>query len=255
MRVSLSKLGQFSAASVAFVVGLGLSCASWAQTSTFEASLSQGLSTSQRLTRLENQVHYLSQQLAKVSSINQQISDLRGQIEMNQHTLTMLKQQLVILNQKQAEMDASKKLAAVTPKEDMQMLVKKAVPMTGKQKDVEAYHQAYNDLLKRRYPQATTAFESFLKKYPKSKLVGDAQFWLGDLYLAQGRPDKATQEFRKVANNPSNIKAPDAMYKLGMIFLANGDLAHAKEMFTKVVNNYKGTEAAGLAAKQLKSMH
>lgn len=237
------------------VASLSFAAISWAQTPTIQTNISQGLSTSQRLTRLENQIQYLSQQLTKVNALNQQISDLRGQIEVNQHAVSELKQQLIDLSKKQEEMRASARLAAVTPKEDLRELVKKPVSMSSKQKDVEAYHQAYNDLLKRRYTKATQAFEQFVKQYPKSKLVGDAQFWLGDLYLAQGRPDKATQAFRKVANDPTNIKAPDAMYKLGMIFLANGDLAHAKEMFTKVVANYKGTDAAGLAAKQLKSMH
>ncbi len=224
-------------------------------TAVFQAHLSQDLTVSQRLTRLENQVQHLSQKPDQADTMREQLADLRGRVETNQHALSALQSQVALLQKQQEEWSASQRLRAATPKKDMRLLVQKQIPLTGKTKDVKAYQQAYQDLLQRHYPQATKAFESFLKAYPKSKLVADAQFWLGDLYLAQGRPDKATQAFHRVANNPQAIKAPDAMYKLGMIFLANGDMAHAKEMFTKVVKNYQGTDVAKLATKQLKNMH
>src|SRR2546421_277637 len=79
------------------------------------------------------------------------------------------------------------------------------------------------------YLLAITGFRDFLRRFPDHKLADNAQYWIGESYLALAhsyanagqQDDKATQaleeavrEFRRVITNyPRGDKVPTAIYK------------------------------------------
>ena len=211
-----------------------------------------GMTTTQRITRIENQMQYLTGLTQQVKQQQQQIADLTGQVEALQHQIGKLvenQKALSIMDQRLVQLETMQKLSQTS----------KASDASVNQKDVskeesQAYNKAFDNLMNKQYTDAVQGFQNFVKTYPKSSLLGNAYYWLGELYLVQGQPDKASQQFRLVISNPENTKTPDAMFKLGSIFLAFGDAAHAKEMFQKLVKQYPGTNAANLAKERLKTL-
>lgn len=214
-----------------------------------------GLSLSQRVTRLENQIQYLNTVSSQLTSLQQQLTLLRGQIEQLNHQLGQVGSQtqtVAELQNRVIQLEAEHRLANTGSHLQVKPVSLKSA---SNKRDRDAFNKAYTLLTERRYDKAIAEYNKFVGAYPKSPLLGNAYYWLGELYLVQGQPDKATQQFRNVLAQKDNVKIPDALVKLGMIFLANGDMAHAKQTFEKVVKNYKGTTAAKVAQQQLNSMH
>lgn len=211
------------------------------------------LSVPQRLARVENQLQYVGSLGQQIQQQQQQIANLTGQVETLQHQVGQLvenQKALSFMDQRLVQIETMQKLSQTSKAANAADTSKADI---GKNESA-AYNKAFNQLMAKQYQAAISDFEAFIKAYPKSTLLGDAHYWLGELYLVQGQPDVASQQFRQVISDPQNDKTPDAMFKLGSIFLAFGDAAHAKEMFQKLVKNYPGTNAAKLAEERLKTL-
>lgn len=87
----------------------------------------------------------------------------------------------------------------------------------GSKKPKELYDEALTQLNKKEYKGAREKFNAFLELYPKNDLAGNAQYWLGESYYAQGLYDKAVVAFADgYKNYSSGAKAPDLLFKLGI---------------------------------------
>ncbi len=255
------------------------------------AEVLASLTPEQRIARLENQVQYLSSYNAQLQTLTTEVSLLRGQIEDLNYQLSQMKKQLNTLTGANPAIPttdntgnaptgmaannnttnnsnitvttnntATVTTKAATPTNTANSTTvtnttsKSTVPAAPSAKEQGAFNQAYTLLVKQQYTQATTSFTNFLSSYPNSSLAADAHYWLGDLYLAQGQPDNASQQYRAVVNTQGADKRPDAMVKLGTILLAYGDSAHAKQLFQQVTQQYPNSPAASQAQTRLKSM-
>lgn len=79
------------------------------------------------------------------------------------------------------------------------------------------YDKAYALLKKGKYQEAESAFSAFMKNYPKSNLVGNANYWIGETYYARGKYEQAVGVFADgFTKYKSNTKAPDNLLKLGL---------------------------------------
>ena len=78
-------------------------------------------------------------------------------------------------------------------------------------------YDASFDLVKARdFDKAALAFNAFLRRYPDSQYAGNAQYWLGEVYLVQSDLESAGKAFAQVISRyPNHRKESDAMYKLG----------------------------------------
>ncbi|MDE2090128.1 MAG: tol-pal system protein YbgF [Gammaproteobacteria bacterium] len=115
------------------------------------------------------------------------------------------------------------------------------------------YQKAFDLLRQGRYDQAVKAFRAFLAAHPKSRLDGNAQYWLAEIYYVKGNSKAALTEFHKVVNQyPDSPKAPDAMLKIGYVQSALGERAKARATFRQVVSRYPNTTAARLAQNRLR---
>ena len=80
-----------------------------------------------------------------------------------------------------------------------------------------AYDNAYNIMKKGDYKAAEGAFTTFMKDYPKSDLVGNANYWLGETYYARGLYEQAVGIFADgFTKYKKNSKAADNLLKLGL---------------------------------------
>ena len=118
------------------------------------------------------------------------------------------------------------------------------------------YYDAAFDLIKAKdFDKASQAFNAFLRKYPNSQYAGNAQYWLGEVNLTQGRLQAAGQAFAKVSQNyPSHTKVPDSLYKLADVEQRLGNNDKAKGILQQVIAQFPSSSAAQLALRDLKRL-
>jgi tol-pal system protein YbgF len=118
------------------------------------------------------------------------------------------------------------------------------------------YYDASFELIKAKdFDKASQAFEAFLRKYPNSQYAGNAQYWLGEVNVTQGRLQAAAQAFAKVTQNyPKHTKVPDALYKQGDVEVRLGNVDKAKSIFQQLISQHPSSSAAQLAQRELKRL-
>ena len=121
----------------------------------------------------------------------------------------------------------------------------------------EVYQKGLEALKASDFAAAEENFNTVLNKYPKDKLAGNAQYWLGETYYARKDYGRAAVAFAKgyqgYKNNP---KGADSLLKLGMSMQELGKKGEAcaaflslKEEFPKAEKGLK--EKAAERAKKL----
>lgn len=103
----------------------------------------------------------------------------------------------------------------------------------------EIYAAGYSHILNGDYGLAEAVFSSFVATYPTDPLAADAQFWLGESMLAQGRFEDAADVFISVRSNyPNAEKAPETMLKIGTIMAGLGNRDVACATFDNALANF-----------------
>lgn len=102
---------------------------------------------------------------------------------------------------------------------------------------MQAYNGGYFD-------EAELAFERILKEAPKHKLAGNAQYWLGEVYVKQGHPQKAKVAFKNGYEKYKNgNKAADSLYRLGVILANLKETKNACIVFNSFDEEFPKAEA------------
>ena len=77
------------------------------------------------------------------------------------------------------------------------------------------YSYAFKQLNDKKYAEATSSFDGFVRKYPSDPLTPNAYYWLGESYYARADYTRSAESFRKgFEANPQGQKAPDNLFKL-----------------------------------------
>lgn len=117
------------------------------------------------------------------------------------------------------------------------------------------YEVAWRNLEKRDYRVAIARFKDFQKKYPKSNLAGNAQYWIGEGHYALREFDQAIIEFDAVRTKyPEAAKIPAALLKQAYAFAELGENTNARLLLQEVVEKYAQTPEATQAKQKLKSL-
>jgi tol-pal system protein YbgF len=143
-------------------------------------------------------------------------------------------------------------------------------PTTGALLPEDVYQAAYIDFSKGGYQLAITGFRDFLRRFPEHKLADNAQYWIGESYLALAhsyvnagqQEDKATQaleeavrEFRRVITNyPRGDKVPTAIYKEALALLDLKKPAEARTRLQYLIDNFPRAEETPLARDRLNAL-
>ena len=241
----------------------------------------------ERLKRIERLLS--SESLLKlfdeVESLGTEVRELRGQLELQTHTINQLKR-----HQRELYLDADQRLQRIesasptqTASPSPQPATQTAAPVASTETapasqpvpapattpatqtpatagiDPFAEQQAYQgafDLLKSgRYDDAAVAFQQFIAAYPTGSYADNAQYWLGETYYITRRFESAVQEFQRlVSAHPNSQKLTHALLKIGYAHDELGNKAEAERVLGDLIVRHPQSAAAGLAQKRLLSI-
>jgi tol-pal system protein YbgF len=170
--------------------------------------------------------------------LQQEVMDLRGQVEELVYEMRQLKQQSL-----ERYVDMDRRLSqgggdsaggtASNPPDSAQ-----PQELAG---EADAYRNAYSQVRSQQFNAAIVAFKQFLQDFPDGKYAANAHYWLGELYLVIVPPnlELSRREFRLLLDQyPDNTKAPDAMYKLGKVYFEKGNREKAREYMDRVISEF-----------------
>lgn len=119
-------------------------------------------------------------------------------------------------------------------------------------KDFESAWSAFD---RKDYKLALLRFKEFIKKNPKSSLVANAQYWIGESHYSLREFDQAIIEFDAVRRKYSQSeKVPAALLKQGFAFAELGEKVNARLILQEVVEKYPQAPEAARAKQRLKSL-
>jgi tol-pal system protein YbgF len=123
------------------------------------------------------------------------------------------------------------------------------------QKAEAVYQRAFKLLKESQYEQAQKAFKAFLSDYPDSPFSDNAQYWLGESNYVMQKYDIAINEYQTLLNTfPDSKKVSHALLKIGYSYAELGNATDAKKTLTEVMKQYPGTTAARLADERLRKI-
>lgn len=227
--------------------------------------------------------------LDKVQGLQQEIQELRGQLEVQSHDLKLLQQQQIAfykdldarLNHTAPATKAAMNTKAESPTIDTREnltaassapVAKTPSPSTSAPvapivtpvstnsannpaEEQISYFAAYEMIKKKRYDEALVAMEKFVAQYPKGGYTANAQYWLGELYMVKKDYAQAIKHFEIVLQQfPSSSKASASLLKIGYALAESGKAREAIRRLQQVVKNYPDTNTAQLAKAKLESL-
>ena len=105
------------------------------------------------------------------------------------------------------------------------------------------------------YEEALDGFRNFQKKYPKSDLADNAQFWIGECYSALGEYERAILAYQEVIKkHPKGNKAPSAMLRQALAFNEINDKKSSRLLLKKIIKMYPNSSEAKIARAKLKTI-
>lgn len=227
----------------------------------------------------QNTMNGNAQMIDKIQTMQREIQELRGQLEVQAHDLKVLQQQqLSFYKDLDTRLSSSAaKPATGTAPTDISMgaasrpapAAKVATPVATKPAAVVlpasknnpadeqiSYLAAYELVKNKRYDDAINAMRTFVQKYPQGGYTANAQYWLGELYMVKKDYPSAIDHFELVLQQfPSSSKAAASMLKVGYAYAASGNNQEAKQRLQQVVKTYPGTPTAQLANLKLESIN
>jgi tol-pal system protein YbgF len=246
----------------------------------------------QRLERLERMLNdqSLSDFVLQLQQLQQEVQDLRGQVELHQYQLRRSGAPLPQLGQSYAEqqkaaaenassdepagegaeqaeadgVDATAVPVAPPPKTGVGALgagsdsggtLALPSPETVEGSERDAYRTAFEHLKDRDYEAAKKEFAAMLVRYPQGQFADNGVYWLGEIgYVNKDYATALTHFNRLISDYPGSPKVPSAMLKLGYVYAEQQDLDQARKMLQAVSERFPDTTEGRLAKGRLEQM-
>ncbi len=120
---------------------------------------------------------------------------------------------------------------------------------------VSAYMAALDAARSGKTDKARALFNEFIADYPKSTLLPNALYWLGETYYHDNRYAQSILTFKEVTRRyPKNDKAAASMLKTGFAYERLGDTDNARFYLETLLEEYPGGQPAKLAREKLKTL-
>lgn len=220
--------------------------------------------------------------LDKVQGLQQEIQELRGQLEVQAHDLKLLQQQQLAFYKdldarlpNQAVAGTTKNVAtaplsiatktpppsaAVPAEKQAVQPVAAIIPSNGNRANPAdeqiSYLAAYELVKNKRFDDALAAMQKFVTQYPQGGYTGNAQYWLGELHLVKKNYTEAIEHFEIVLQQfPSSSKTAASMLKIGYAYAGLGKKDEAIQRLQQVIKNYPDTNTAQLAKTKLEALN
>ena len=118
--------------------------------------------------------------------------------------------------------------------------------------ETKAYEDALAIFRKGEFGAASTAFNDFIKRNPKSGYVIPSLFWLGNAQYANRSYNNAITNFNALLSKaPNHMRSAESMLSVANCQLELKDIKAARKTLGDVVKNYPHTEAAAAASERL----
>jgi tol-pal system protein YbgF len=116
--------------------------------------------------------------------------------------------------------------------------------------------QSSLDQLRRGSPaSARRGFEELLRLYPTSDVAGEAQFYIGEAFAAEGNTAAADTAYATVVTKfGQSARAPTALYKRALLLQQRGNIALARTALNDLVRRYPRSDEAQLARDRLRTL-
>ncbi|MFM8454756.1 MAG: tol-pal system protein YbgF [Gammaproteobacteria bacterium] len=194
----------------------------------------------------------------RLDAMQQELRELRGQLEEQQFEIKHLKQQA---NKQHSTASTPASSAPQHTTQQTQNNHQKPQEMHLDQESL--YQRAYGFIRDKNSQEAKTGMQVYLQKYPTGTYAANAYYWLGELEFAEWKKnpeilktlDEASAHFNQVVQKfPKHAKASDALLKLGLVALGKKDSAQAKHYFKEVGLRYPDSVAAAVATEKMKQL-
>lgn len=119
----------------------------------------------------------------------------------------------------------------------------------------EAYNRSLALFREEKYEAAIDGFHRFLDLYPKSDLADNAQFWIGESYMALKQYDKAILAYQDVIEKyPKANKVPNAMLRQVAAWMEIDDKRSARAVLKNLIKEFPDSNEAKLARSKLNQL-
>lgn len=212
---------------------------------------------------------------SRVTSLEQQMASMTGQIELTQHKLRMLEEQFTAYRTAtDAKLAAGAAPASPVPAADVAATGDVRVPtaprpaptptpaaaVAGVEKPdtgdaaEDAYLYGYRLWAAKKYPEAQAQLKKMVADFPKSRRASFAQNLLGRAYLDDGKPSLASIAFYdNYKKYPDGERAPDSLFYLGSALMKLNKPADACKVYGELTDVYGDKISAGMKADVAKA--
>jgi tol-pal system protein YbgF len=213
--------------------------------------------------RLDENNHLVSHAIERDTTaqddMSASVTELKGRISKLETKVNRINAYLGLEIDARQEGQDLKKTPIVAPAPAPQAKVaEKPVPDI-KQPEVSPEKKLYDLTLKlyreEKYEEAIAGFKNFIKKFPKSELADNAQYWVGESYMALKQYEQAILAFQTVIKKyPKGNKVPNAILRQALAFYEIKDKTSARLLLKKLIKKYPESSEAKIAKAKLKTM-
>lgn len=204
----------------------------------------------------------------QIAALERNIADLRtstGKENSGQYSgsIDTLRKRIDDLEAKQKEVNSANKaeLERLSSMLDAKPTLKESKAVSTKPQsstvkgEVPEYEAARAEYTKGNHPRSREMLGSFMAKYPSSDYLGNASYWIGENYYAEGDFTSALREFQNVISRyPDSWKAADSQLKIGLCYWHMGNSEAGKQEIERIKTVYPKYQRMDLVDKFLKQI-
>lgn len=239
-------------------------------TGVMQPASAENLTPEQRITRVENLLANQGEQAQKIEQLRSELAEMRELLEKQSYEMEQIKQRQRNLYQdmdrRLNDLEAGKQSSgtaapAPVPAPSVSVASMPAV-ITATNDSVDPdpdgkvlFDKAFGLLKDGRYAPSITEFKNFIQRYPQSKIMDNAQYWLAQAYYLSRDYPAALKEFQKIlTNHKDSDKLQDAELRVGYTYYEMQDWAKARTTLESVKSRYPNTTVATKAEERLQRM-
>jgi len=189
----------------------------------------------------------------QVENLKQEVSRLRGELELAAHNLDTTQQRQKDLY---ADTDARLRKLETVPVAAPAVAEAPVSAAADKSSQEQQQLEQANSLLKEsKHKEAFNAYDKFLKEYPNSTYAAEAKYGLGYSQFALKNYKSAIATQQKLLDmHPDSPKVPDAMLNMANSQIQLGLVPAAKKTLRDLIAKFPNSEVTPTAQKRLKAL-
>jgi len=197
--------------------------------------------------------------LEKINTLKNEIELLTSSLEANTLSLSRLEEanqiRYVDLDKRIHLLETKLLFEEELPEEEINQSINPLSGLVDEEIDsgeFELWSNSMKLLDNSRYSEAAENLRLLILSYPEGSYVGDAYFWLGEIYLVQEMFEDSLEILESfIAKFDDHPRVPDALYKLALTLLSLEKKEEALLYFQDVISNYPNSGASLLAEQDL----